>query len=79
MMVEMCYFSMGPKDNHYLLMRKTSDDIHEYPGDCGAWGRTGTSVNFTFINHNGKLKSVFLKNTLFCTEKMARVNASILQ
>lgn len=43
----------GPKDNVYLPPKKTSDNIHEYPDDCGAWGRAGTAVNSTFINHVG--------------------------
>lgn len=44
----------GPKDNVYLLLKKTSETIHEFPDDCGAWGRAGTTVNSTFINHGGK-------------------------
>lgn len=61
---------IGPKNNVYLLLQRTSDNVHEYPDDCGAWGRTGTTVNSTFIKQNGKLKSVFLKNALYCVEKM---------
>lgn len=60
----------GPKNNVHLLLQRTSNNVHEYPDDCRAWGRAGTTVNSTFIKQNGKLKSVFIKNERYCIEKM---------
>ncbi|XP_052699373.1 uncharacterized protein LOC128176881 [Crassostrea angulata] len=59
----------GPKENIYILVKTTTNSKQEFPDDCGVWGRAGTTVNSTFIEKDGKLKTVVVRDSQICVER----------
>ena len=61
----------GAKNNVFLVLKTNKDTKFEFPDDCGTWGRSGTTVNTTYVKTNNKLKTVVYKKETdsYCVEK----------
>ena len=60
---------IGQKSNAFILIKANKDKKFEFPDDCGAWGRSGTTVNSTYAYKDNKLKTVVIKQGSYCVEK----------
>ena len=59
----------GPKSNVFVLLKANKTSKYEFPDDCGVWGRSGTTVNSIYSLQDNKLRTVVLRNNVYCVEK----------
>ena len=70
----------GDKSDSYMLVDNTRNTERlerkqrcEFYDDCGAWdSKKGNTVKSSYIAIDNRLKSVVLKNDLFCTERRSQ-------
>lgn len=53
------------------MLKTNKDTKFEFPDDCDTWGRSGSTVNTTYVNSNNKFKTVVYKKETdsYCVEK----------
>jgi hypothetical protein len=68
----------GPKSNVFVLLKANKESKYEFPDDCGVWGRSGTTVNSIYSLQDNKLRTVVLRNNVYCVEKKVQGQRTFL-